>query len=437
MKTAMLVVVLLSAAVAVSGEQAALSGVVRPADVVTAARQYSPAARIAAGELGVAEARRRQAAGARLPVADIRFQAASYRGIEPFVMNGVTVVDAIENRMGWSAGVSVPVFTGGRLSALESGAEFARRAAADSRAAVDADVTLQGLTAFWTWSKAYHGQGAVQAAVARMETHAADIRNRRAAGLATEHEALATEVALEQMRLRLETARRNVRQSCAWIAYLTGIEPATNAVPLKSEAGGGIAVPSEDEALRCARGRAELSARRADLSACEAMVEASRGERLPQVAVAARYEQGRPNMMNIPPRDEWQDDAFVGATATWTLFDWGVTRAREAESRARSLQARARLEQAESAVAYEVRDARIRLQEAQERIKVSERAEESARKSMRAVTDLWQGGLARHAEVLDAHTQLAEAEFQVLAARADAALAVAALEHAMGKRIAD
>jgi outer membrane protein TolC len=137
-------------------------------------------------------------------------------------------------------------------------------------------------------------------------------------------------------------------------------------------------------------------------------------------------------MMNIPPKDEWQADRFIAASVSWTLFDWGVLRAKEAEAHARCLQARARLAQAEAAVAYEVRDARIRLQEALERTGVAERAEESARKSLKAVTDLWQGGLARHAEVLDAHTQLAESENQVLAARADAALAKAALEHATG-----
>jgi len=410
--------------------------VVRPEAVVRAALQYSPAVRLAAGEVGVAEARRRQARGAMLPQVDARLQAATYRGIGPFVMNGVTVVEAIEDRAGWSAGVTVPVYTGGRLDAVLRSAEFTRAAASESRAGAESDVALQGLTAFWTWSKAHYGQAAAEAAVARMETHAVDIRNRRAAGLATEHEALATEVALEQMRLRLGTARRNVNQARAWIAFLTGAELATNAVPLRAETAGDAGAPSEADAIAAAATRPELAARRADLSACEAMAAASRAERLPQVVLTARYEQGRPNMMNIPPRDEWQDDRYIAAGVSWTLFDWGLLRAKEAEAHARSLQARARLAQAEAAVAYEVRDARIRLQEALERTGVAERAEQSARKSLRAVTDLWQGGLARHAEVLDAHTQLVESEYQILAARADAALARAALKHAIGRRMA-
>lgn len=414
------------------GGESTTTNLVGPREIVMAARRYSPTVRMAAGEVGAAEARRRQAQGARWPVVDLRLQAFRYQGLEPFELNGVTVIDAIEDRIGGSVGATLPLYTGGRLSAASAGAKHGRQAAAEAKRAAESDVTLQALTAFWTWSKAFHGQSALEAALTRMETHAADIRNRRSAGLATEHEVLATEVVLEQMRLRLETSRRGVKQSRAWIAYLAGEEPASNAIPRRAEGGGEVTVPSEQEALQAARGRAEVAARRSELSAFEAMVRASGGETLPQVALTARYEQANPNMMNIPPRDEWQDVSFVGATVTWTILDWGVARAKVAEARARSLQARARLEQTEAAVAFQVREARIGLEDARGRIRVAERAEESARKSLQAVTDLWHGGLARHAEVLDAHTQLAEAEYQVLAARADAALARAALEHATG-----
>lgn len=415
------------------GEESAATNLVGPEAIVSAARQYSPAVRLAAGELGVAEARRRQAQGARLPVADIRFQAARYQGIEPFVLNGMTLVDAIEDRAGGSVGVTLPVYTGGRLSAAARGTSLWKQAAADMKRATESDVTLQALTAFWTWSKAFHGQSAIEASLARMETHATDIRNRRAAGLATEHEVLATEVTLDQMRLRLETARRGVKQARAWIAFLTGAELSPNSVPRRAERGVEIAVPVETDALRVARDRPEIAARRSDLAAAEAVVGASRSERLPQVALTARYEQAKPNMMNIPPRDEWQDDSFVGATLTWTLFDGGVARAKVAEARARALQARARLEQTEASVVFDVREARIGIEDAQGRIRVAERAEESAKKNLQVVTDLWNGGLARHADVLDAHTQLADTEYQALAARADAVLALAAMEHAMGR----
>jgi outer membrane protein TolC len=433
MKAFVSVVCLLLASDLRGGEPAATTNAVDPAAIVRAARAYSPTVRMAAGEVGVAEARRRQAQGGRMPVLDARAQASRYSGLEPFEWNGVTLLDAIEDRMAVSVGIAVPVYTGGRLSAAARGARDGRTAAEETRRAAESDVTLQALTAYWTWSKAFHGLASLDASVARMEQHAADVRNRRAAGLATEHETLAVEVALDRIRLRLEESRRAEREARAWIAYLTGGDLPPGSVPRQPDVADRGPTPSEPDLVRAAlTRRPEVAARRSEASAADATVAAGRGDYLPQVAVVARYEQAKPNLMNLPPQDTWQDDGFVGLLATWILFDGGLTRSRVAEARSRALQARARLDQVQGLVIFQARQARTGLENACERIRVAEHAEASARRSLRAATDLWGGGLARHAEVLDAHAQLTEAEFQVLAARTDAALARAALEHAVG-----
>jgi outer membrane protein TolC len=66
------------------------------------------------------------------------------------------------------------------------------------------------------------------------------------------------------------------------------------------------------------------------------------------------------------------------------------------------------------------------------RARVAARAAQSAQRSVTTATDLWNNGLAAHADVLDAHSQLTDAQFECIAAAADAALATAALEHAVG-----
>jgi outer membrane protein TolC len=65
---------------------------------------------------------------------------------------------------------------------------------------------------------------------------------------------------------------------------------------------------------------------------------------------------------------------------------------------------------------------------------VAQRVETSARRNLAAATDLWRNGLARHADVLDAHAQLTDAQYALMAARADLELALAALDHATGVR---
>ncbi len=54
---------------------------------------------------------------------------------------------------------------------------------------------------------------------------------------------------------------------------------------------------------------------------------------------------------------------------------------------------------------------------------------------MEAATDLWQNGLARHSDVLDALARLTDAQYQLNAAQADIVLAQAQLNHATGKLV--
>jgi outer membrane protein TolC len=138
-------------------------------------------------------------------------------------------------------------------------------------------------------------------------------------------------------------------------------------------------------------------------------------------------------MLIIPPADEWNDDGFVGITASWNIFDSGLTRAKVAEATARRDQARQRQQQTADRIALEVRAARVDLANANERLAVALRAAESARRSLKVADDLWKNGLTRHVELLDAHAQLTAAEYQVIATRADLELAGAALQHATGR----
>jgi len=114
------------------------------------------------------------------------------------------------------------------------------------------------------------------------------------------------------------------------------------------------------------------------------------------------------------------------------VLDSGLTRAKVRESRARLAQAELQVAEQEERVMLDVREARIALQDAWDRMEVAARVAKSAERNLQAATDLWKNGLARHADVLDAHAQVTDAEFQVVSAKADALSARAALDRAVG-----
>jgi outer membrane protein len=165
----------------------------------------------------------------------------------------------------------------------------------------------------------------------------------------------------------------------------------------------------------------------------DAEVRRARAAFFPQASAVARYEQLRPNNLFFPPEDEWNADAFAGVAIQWNLLDWGLARSRTAEVEARREQARLRAGQADERIVLQVREARIGLQNATDRLALARRAEESAGHNLKVATDLWQSGLARHSDVLDAHARLTDAQYDAVAAAADVVLAQAAMKHATGR----
>jgi outer membrane protein TolC len=247
--------------------------------------------------------------------------------------------------------------------------------------------------------------------------------------MVTDNELLATEVQLDQTRLFLEEAQNRVSITRAQIEFLTGTPLQEDAVPEKAV----IPAGSANTDTNLVVDRPETAARTFDVKASEAQLQSSRSDFYPQLALTARYEQANPNLMDFPPADEWKYDAFAGVTLSWNLLDWGLTRARAAEATARAEQARLRLSQVEEQITLEVQEAQINLQDAVSRVAVAARAGQSAERNLQAATDLWQNGLARHSDVLDAMAQLTDAQYQLSATQADVLLARAALKHATGE----
>jgi outer membrane protein TolC len=292
---------------------------------------------------------------------------------------------------------------------------------------------LQALAAYWNWSKAVYSTDALRSAVTRTEAHAGDMRSLHNAGMATDNETLATEVLLDQTRLRLEEGRRRVDLARARIAFLTGSELVEGAAPQPPAIPADLAVPAEGHALQTAfTNRTDLTAGRLETQAAEALVRAARAEIYPQVFLTGRYEQARPNVLDFPPSDEWKDDAYVGVSLAWNVWDWRVARAKTAEAAARAAQAKLRLGQTEEQITLEVREGRINLQDGLDRVTTAKRVEQSAQRNLEAATAQWKSGLARHSEVLDAQAQLTDAEYQRIVAEADVLLCRAALLYAEG-----
>lgn len=401
--------------------------------IVRAALAHHPAMEAADRRVAAADARHDGADAERRPRLEFGVRAGHFEGLEDSTLGPGVMIPAIDDRYGAGASLRQPLYTGGRVDSQRRGSNFDRQAARADALALGADLALQSRLAYWTWSKAWHEAAALDDAVRRVQAHAANLRSQRAAGLATDHEQLAAEVLADQTALLREDARRGEQRARARIAWLTGTPLPPEARP--DTAGPDDApVPAEDELLkRAVAHRPECAAAALRVQAAETAVQTARATFRPQIDAEARYEYLRPNTLEIPPRDEWMDDAYAGLSASWNLFDAGRTRARVDEARAAAGAAKAALDLAEEQARFDAREARIALAGAIERSTVAARAEQSARLELEAVQSQWRNGLARSSEVLDAHSRLTQAEAQRIAARADVRIARASVARAAGE----
>jgi len=404
-----------------------------PAVIVSASIEHSLAIRASDQDIEAAAAREKQTFALGLPSVNFEGRAGRYDGLKDIVFAQGVVIPAVENHFSASISLLQPVFTGGLVPNQRQSAGYQRKAAGLLRDNARADAIFYALSAYWIWSKAFYAVAVLDASAARTKAHADDVHNMQQAGLITDNEVLATDVLVDRTRLQLEQARRNVDLARARVEFLAGRELPAGSTPERAGSPSDETIPIAAELMQQARRRPEYTARNMEVMSAESLARAAQSGFYPQVYLAAKYEQANPNMLYIPPADEWHGDAFAGISIAWNLLDWGLARGRADEAAARAVQARLRLQQLDEQTVLEIREAMVLLQDAFGRVALTGKALVSANRNLVVTTDLWQSGVARHSEVLDAHAKLTEAQYEETVARSDVALARAALDHATGK----
>lgn len=407
---------------------------VTPLEVVRLALARNPALKSQDEVRRAATARRAQAEAGLRPQLDTRAQANHFEGLENQALGPVSI-PVLDDQVSASIGVTQPLYTGGRVSRMKQGAQLGEEAARHAVDATASDLTLQTLTAYWQWSKGLAQAAALRDAVGRMEALVHDTRNLEKAGVTTDNDRLAAEVSLDQTQLQLDEAEHQAELSRIELSRLAGRTFTGSDSPLMPVLQPtDLALPDLDASLAAAHSnREDLASLRLNARATATLAEAARADRQPQVALVARYEQGRPNPRDFPPDTRWRDDAYIGAAVTWNLFDGGLTEGRVAEALARSVRDQFQYQMLDEAIAAQVRSAHATLRHALARLQTALHAETGARRNHEVAVDLWKNGTTRHSEVLEAQSRLTTITARRIAAEADILMAQAALNHATGR----
>lgn len=327
-----------------------------------------------------------------------------------------------------------PVYTFGRIEALERAARADATAAGRDLVAARADARLDAARAFWALVTATESVRVVQEALALVDAHLRDVRNRLDVGLVAPNDVLSVEAQRSRERVLLIEAQNARDVAEADLRRMTGIPP-DMAIALEAALDG----PPEP-ASNLAQALADARANRPERQALSSRI-ASLGDRRDAVAaglkpilsLGAGLDYARPNARIFPRAAAWNDSWDVSVNFAWPLWDGGRVKAEAAEVAAGRRALEQRLADFDTLLEFEVRQRQLELESVRAAIAASADEVAAAAEARRVVTERFKAGLVSNTDVLAAQQALLAARFDRTRVLAAARVAQARLDRALGR----
>lgn len=327
-----------------------------------------------------------------------------------------------------------PIYSGGRLDALERAARAEASAAAADVAAAQADLRLEVARAFWALVTARATALVLDQSLARAQAHVNDVRQRLDAGLVPPNEVASAEALESRQRMLLIETRNQRDLSSAELARLIGVDLLQPIEPASALDLAGPPAPALDGLVAEARAmRDERRALERRIEAADLQRVAAEGTKRPVIAVTGGVDYARPNPRIFPRADRWDESWDAGVAATWSLWDGGRARAEAAQAGSVAAAARQRLEEFDSVLALEVRQRTLEIDSGRAAVAAAGDAVRAASEARRVVAERYRVGVATQTEVLDADVALLQAELDRTRAMAGVRFAEARLARALGR----
>jgi outer membrane protein TolC len=326
-----------------------------------------------------------------------------------------------------AATVTIPLYTGGRISSSIAAAEARGRGAGAQVAGAEEDLKLAVADAYVGVLRSRKALAVAESNVTTLEALVSDISAMFERELVPKNDLLAVQVALadaRQGRLRAANAAE-----IALAAYNRRLgEPLTRPAELEDALPAPEGLPADpDELVKAAlERRSELEALDEQASAYGQLAKTERSRVLPQLSVTGAY-----NYLENTFLDD-EDFASVGVGVQWALFDGGQARKRAAaleRSKRATEQQRA---DAESLIELQVRQAWLDVSETQQRIRVTADAVDQSEENLRIARERYGAGLGTQTQLLEAESLRVQALTNRDNAVLDAGLAKLRLARAIG-----
>jgi len=271
--------------------------------------------------------------------------------------------------------------------------------------------------------------------VGLLESFVRDLRELAQAGVTARTDVVRAEAQLASARVGLARATGAVQSTETILRRLLGLPEGAPVLLGEDLTTPPRFQPPAEASLvaRAMRQRAEARALRALIAGRESFVSARRASQWPRFVLAANLDVANPNQRIVPSVEEFRATWDASAIAQWSPNDLALNDRAVVEARAELEQARRDLEAFEDGVAIETAQAVAEYSAASQAIGAATEGVAAAGESYRSRRELLAAGSTTASEVLEAQTQLARSQLELLQALVGERLARARLQQVVGE----
>lgn len=267
-----------------------------------------------------------------------------------------------------------------------------------------------------------------RSSIAQLEAQRKQAQSLLTNGIIGKNDELRAELALANAKQREIQVRGQIVVTRAQLAALIGtpedstLEPA----PIAGEPAATEESSAQAAAAKAVAQRIELRELEERIAQHDARVAAQRMHLYPNVSAVGSYLHIEGSAFQL------KDSAYVGAVASWDVWDWGTTASGVHAAETRREQAKLARVSAASSIRVEAAKAFVDLESAKEALSVARTARDQADENYRIVAKRFEQNAATAFDVVDAEALLTTSRAQVENATYGYLIARLALQRAMG-----
>ena len=332
---------------------------------------------------------------------------------------------AEDKSLSYKAIASLPVFTSGRISQSIDAASSGLNAAIQDEMKTKLDLKMNVAESYVAVLRTTRWVEVAESNVSSLSSHVKDVTNFYDQGVITKNDLLAAQVSLADARQRLTQSQNNLNIAQASYNRLLGRHLDSevtiddiSALPLAPD----IAKLTSQALMK----RPELLSLSEQAESFRHQAGSVRASSWPQLALAGGYSYQQ-NKYQV-----YEDLWSATVELRWDLFDGGISRHNANALLQKSDALKNLHDDAASAIALQVRQASLDVDETQKRIVVTKDATTQADENLRVTRDRYREGVGTNTEVLDAETLRVRSYTNYYNAMYDAVIAKFRLRYATG-----